>query len=54
MLNSINYAFQVSMKSDGKTTKELVVWRNVVVKSLFESHKRKLVDVIFNILTFNA
>jgi hypothetical protein len=34
------------MKNDGKTTKEVATWRNSMVKSLFESHIRKLFDFI--------
>ncbi len=48
VLKSPNYAFQVSMKSDGKTTKELAIWRDVMAKLLFEFHKRKLIDIMFN------
>lgn len=48
VLKSPNYAFQVPMKSDGKTTKELAIWKDVVAKLLFEFHKRKLIDIMFN------
>jgi hypothetical protein len=48
MLNSLNYAFQVLMKSDGKITKELAIQRDVMVKLLFEFHKRKLTGIMFN------
>jgi hypothetical protein len=48
MLNSLNYAFQVLMKSDGKITKELAIQRDVMAKLLFEFHKRKLIGIMFN------